>query len=107
MEQLQETDTLMERYRRCAKDALDVQSACNLSGVVHSYSKAMSTLWEVAHAQKKGGTDWVNRHPIAVLFAVQVASITRVAIIADDACDYSKCYTACEQIARGENVEIT
>lgn len=53
------------------QDALAVQSACNLSGVVHDFSSIMTRLWEEAREKGKG-TDWVNHHPICILFAEQV-----------------------------------
>ena|SRR3990172_3382052 len=56
------------------QDAYNVQSACNLSGVVRSYAKTMSKIWAEANAQGRG-TDWVNHHPIAVLFADKVAHL--------------------------------
>ena len=89
----------METLAQAAQAALDVQSACNLSGVLHSFSAAVKVL----RAQPDfKGTDWVNHHPISVLFATQIASLTRVAIIADEACDYSSAYTECQRLAKNE-----
>ena len=53
------------------KTALDVQSACNLSGVVHDFSRVVSELWDEANRLGEG-TDWVNRHPICRLYAEQI-----------------------------------
>lgn len=55
--------------------ALDVQNACNLSGVIHSWDNIVSRIWEQANAEGEG-TDWVNRHPINVLFSDKVAQLT-------------------------------
>lgn len=52
--------------------ALDVQDACNLSGVVHAFSATVSHLWEYAHEHGKG-TDWVNNHPLCVLYSNKIA----------------------------------
>lgn len=60
-----------------AKEALAVQDAVNLSGVVHSYSHAMSKLWKLADARKVG-SDWVNHHPVAQAFADKCASLAGV-----------------------------
>lgn len=57
------------------QEAIDVQDACNLSGVVHSFSRAMSRLWDIAHEQGKG-TDWVNTHRVARLYADKIKSLT-------------------------------
>jgi hypothetical protein len=55
--------------------AIDAQSACNLSGIVHSFSSVMTRIWAEAHALGKG-TDWANGHPIARLYAEQIAHLT-------------------------------
>ena len=61
--------------REAARLALTVQDACNLSGVVHAWSRIMELLWEEARRTGQG-TDFVNNHPICVLFASKVASLT-------------------------------
>jgi hypothetical protein len=55
--------------------ALAVQDACNLSGVVHAWSRSLSAIWERARECGEG-TGWVNAHPINVLFASKVSSLT-------------------------------
>jgi hypothetical protein len=57
--------------KRNYQDALTVQNACNLSGVVHSFSESLSKLWDEARETGKD-TDWVNTHPICILFAEQI-----------------------------------
>ena len=59
--------------------AIFAQSACNLSGIVHSFSEVMHKIWNEAHAQGHG-TDWVNRHPIARLYAEQITHLTGAGI---------------------------
>ena len=51
--------------------ALDSQSACNLSGIVHQFSRVMDKLWNEAR-EGNHGTDWVNQHPISRLYAEQI-----------------------------------
>lgn len=58
------------------KEALLVQDACNLSGVVNSFCEILSWLWDTARAEHRG-TDWVNTHPICVLFADKIASLAK------------------------------
>ncbi len=57
-----------------AKEALAVQDACNLSGVVHSFSRTMTRLRELLGP--KAGTDEINHHPISVLWASKIESLT-------------------------------
>ena len=59
------------------QDALDVQNASNLSGVVHSFGKVLDALWEEARAGGHG-TAWVNTHPITRLWVDKLASLARV-----------------------------
>lgn len=59
-----------------AREAIQVQDACNLSGVVHSFSRAITRLRALLEAQGKGGTDAVNTHPICWLWSDKIASLT-------------------------------
>lgn len=56
-------------------EALQVQDACNLSGVVHSFSRALTDLWAIADHDGEG-TDWVNQHPVSVLFADKIKHLS-------------------------------
>ena len=58
------------------KEALDIQNACNLSGVVFAFAEIMHVICDEARAQGQG-TDWKNSHSICVLFADKIASLTR------------------------------
>lgn len=58
------------------KEAIQVQDACNLSGVVHSFSRAMSDLWAIANASGGKGTDWINTHRVARLYASKILSLS-------------------------------
>jgi len=73
--------------KRDYEDALMVQSACNLSGVVHSFSEILSRLVKEAHEQGSG-SDWINTHPLCVLFAEQIKHL------AGD--NYAEAYKTCE-----------
>lgn len=81
--------------RELAQEALDVQDACNLSGVVHGFSRAMHDLCEHVH-----GTDARNRHPICVLWADKIAHLTGTQYAEFDVTD--KAWQAVEKIAKGE-----
>ncbi len=56
------------------KEAIQVQDACNLSGVVHSFSRAMTDLWSIAKESDQG-TDFVNTHRVARLYASKIFSL--------------------------------
>lgn len=66
----------MKTIKELAKEAIAVQDACNLSGVVHSFSRTMTDLREIARAEGWESTDKLNQHPISVLYADKIASLT-------------------------------
>jgi len=70
------------------QNALRSQSGCNLSGIVHTFSETLPKIWADAREQGKG-TEWVNTHPICVLFAEQIKHL------AGD--DYSEAYKICTE----------
>lgn len=57
-----------------AQDAVFVQDACNLSGVVFSFAEIMHALCQAANELNKG-TDWKNNHPICVMFASKIGDL--------------------------------
>lgn len=57
------------------KEAIDVQDACNLSGVVQSFARAMSDLWSIANETGGKGTTWVNTHRVARLYSDKIRSL--------------------------------
>lgn len=59
-----------------AREVLDVQDASNLSGVVHSWSKAIRRLREVLEGDGSYSTGRLNTHPISVLWADKAAMLT-------------------------------
>ena len=56
--------------------ALLSQTACNASGLIHELSKIVTRLWDQANRESRG-TDWVNRHPVVVLFVAQLSHLSR------------------------------
>jgi hypothetical protein len=50
------------------QQALQLEHAINLSGIVHTWSEILHQLWKIAK-QRGEGTGWINRHPINVLIA--------------------------------------
>lgn len=81
--------TIIELY----KDALSVQDACNLSGVVNGFSRALNDLRE--HVS---GTDALRNHPVAILWADKVAHLTGTQSFGSDVVShaYQAAYSAIE-----------
>ena len=60
------------RMQNLLVEAYQCQDACNLSGVVHSFSRAMTELREICPDL---GTQFYNEHPIAILYASKIHSL--------------------------------
>ncbi len=73
------------------KAAIDVQDACNLSAVVHHWSALLTKLWQEAELAGMG-TDWVNRHPLNVMYASKVTSLTG----GEGALEFAQSYELCK-----------
>jgi hypothetical protein len=82
------------------RNALDVQSASNLSGVVLQFARDMVRINAEVRADG-GGTEQVNRHPVCRLYAEQIAWLTGTGCCSDHA-TYSKAHDACRRKAEEE-----
>jgi hypothetical protein len=83
-------------YREAAQWALDCQDACNLSGVAHSFDKAVSAVFQEKERLGKG-TAWVNRHPIITMYLLKMAELNGCGSSLDPS--YSPAEQACKEIA--------
>lgn len=81
-----------EALRSAAQLAILAQDACNLSGVLASFTDiCMNTLWPEARARDKG-TDWVNAHPIVTVFLDKLSDLNGRAL--ESGVSYSKAWDA-------------
>lgn len=76
-----------------AREALDIQDACNLSGLIHGWSRSIDRLREVTPNM---GTDFYNRHPINQLWASKVHDLTGMGM--SDMESFSKAYDSCKAL---------
>jgi hypothetical protein len=74
-----------------ANEAIRVQDACNLSGVAHGFSRAISRLRVLLREQGRESTHEVNTHPVCILW------IDKMRSLAGD--DFSAAYGACFELA--------
>ena len=93
--------------QQLALDALEVQDACNLSGVVHGWSVAMRDLCELLRNDLgiTFCTDAVNRHPVNKLWASKVHDLTGMGLSDMDA--FSKAYDDCKKLAEVTSEQTT
>lgn len=86
-------------YKQAAQQALDIQDACNLSGVAHAFDKAVSAVFE--ESQRIGqGTDWRNTHPIITLHLLKMAELNGCGSTLDPS--YGPAEAECRKIAEAE-----
>lgn len=83
----------MRTIQQAAQCAIDVQDACNLSGVLGAFNDIVfDTLWPEARRIGQG-TEWVNTHPICTLFLDKLCDLNQRA-------DFYAAYGACEELAK-------
>lgn len=77
--------------KKWMKSALLVQDACNLSGVVHSFSKMLTEM------SVEGGFDHAKRdaHPATILFVDKIHSM-----VPHSAVDFSRAYDAAKEATK-------
>jgi len=86
-----------------ATKALAVQDACNLSGVVHSFSQVLTEcLWPLAR-ENGLGTLYVNTHPISQLFAYKISALSGQEHLSSPVFDDA--WHACEILSQNEEYE--
>jgi hypothetical protein len=78
--------------KQAAQSALDVQTACNLSGVVRSFAEIVA--WMRAEGMD---TPTCNRHPVSRLYAEQICHLTGAGM--GDTDTYHVASMECERLA--------
>ena len=98
----QTEDNAPYTLQQMAQRVLDLQDACNLSGVIHSWDGDISRLWVIARAIGKG-TDWLNTHPINKLYASKVHDLSCMGL--SDSDSFIEASNSCETLANGNWTE--
>lgn len=88
----------MKTMKELAKEAIDVQDASVLSGVVHGWHRAITDLCEILRTNPDfSGTDEVNHHAINKLWASKVHDLTQMG--SSDIEAFSEAYDECKRLA--------
>jgi hypothetical protein len=67
----------MRTIQELAKEALDVQDASNLRGVLNGFSEAIASLNDIMGKQDgQCHIDAIHKHPVAKLWAWKIAAMT-------------------------------
>lgn len=86
-----------------AQSALDVQNACNLSGVVRSFAEITSAM-RTEHGMD---TPTCNRHPVCILFAHKIADMVGVQTAEQGDTAAGIAMIECERMARQEPLKLS
>lgn len=81
--------------KQAAQSALDVQTACNLSGVVFSFAEVMRVLCD----DRRLDTNDRNKHAICRLYAEQIAHLSGAGVPSDPDNTYRVAYETCKRLA--------
>lgn len=84
----------MDITTKSYQTALDVQDACNLSGIVRAWLKEIDNIKAYARDNDKG-SDFVNSHPINKLFANKLADLCGASTFGE----YFVAYTECKKLS--------
>ena len=92
----------MRTLQDLAREALQVQDACNLSGVVHAFSRAITELREILRNDGIVDTNTINQNPICCLWASKIHDLARMGL--SDHERFRVAYDACRELAEGVSV---
>lgn len=81
---IKEGVTKVRTWKELAQEAIHVQVASNLSGVVISFATIISEVRHRLESEGKGGTDNVNNHPICRLYSDKIAHLTGTQSLGND-----------------------
>ncbi len=84
-----------------AKEAISVQDACNIGGVINLLHQIKEALHK--HPTYKG-TDWVKHHPLIVLLLSKCASLCTGDC--GDTYSFSRAYDLCGTVVEAQKVEV-
>lgn len=70
-------------FKQLLKEALQVQDACNLSGIAKSFANVMTLLWRVDRQNQNLGTGWVNSNSVTRLWTCKLTSLSGLDTQAD------------------------
>jgi len=83
--------------KQAAQSALDVQDACNLSGVVFSFARAMQAICD---SPERGDTESRNNHPIVTMYLLKLSELNGCGSTLHDS--YEAAEARCKELASAE-----
>ena len=88
--------------KQAAQSALDVQNACNPSGVIHSLAEIVKdVLWPEAIRLGKGSR-WVGQHPIVTMYLLKLSEMNGCGSTLHES--YEPAEKACQELGRALSI---
>lgn len=91
----------MRSLSELAREAIQIQDACNLSGLVHGWSRSVT---ELRKNLPDASTERINTHPINRLWVSKLFSLAAPVFVDGDG--YGLAYRACKMMAEADASEI-
>lgn len=88
-------------WQELAREAVSIQDACNLSGVVNSFAIVIREVRARLLVENRGGNDNLHVHPIVVVFADKIAHLTNTQTLGLDV--VMKAYAQVHKMSENEN----
>lgn len=87
-----------------AVNAVQCQDACNLSGVVHSFSRDITRLRALTDDKPGFSTTMLNQHPVCALYASKIHDLSGMGV--SDFTAFGDAYNWCQAVvARGKDAD--
>ncbi len=84
----------MTAYAKACKNAIDVQDACNFSGVLLSFARDMEAVRDHMRAEGTYGSEAFATHPVAIAYIDKLSDLQR----RPDSMDVSRAFDALDQV---------
>ena len=92
-------ETTTRSMKQLAQEAsVDIQGACNLSGLVHSFARLMPELRSLLEKEPGFSTEKLNQHPIVRVYLDKMCSLARVQDLGN--VEIGKAYDFCEKLTK-------
>lgn len=90
-----EPETYDQALRRLAQQALQVQSACNMSGIAQTFARVVL---ELRSLHPEFGTEMINMHPITQMWVSKLHTLAGMGL--SDVEQFGSAYKTCEELAK-------
>jgi hypothetical protein len=91
---MSQTNPDIRTMQDLVRNALQVQDACNMSGIARSFALDVARLRILIEGMPGFNSDMLSRHPVCVMWSSKIASLTGSEI----GMRFSRAYDWCQQV---------